>query len=94
MDNNLIDPEYVPSYIRKSDDMSVGAWLGTLILSAIPVVGFICMIVWAVSGSGNKRSRKNWAIAQFILMFIGILLTAALIAVYGQTFLRILRMYY
>ena len=58
------------TYARQDTDMSVGAWIGTLILSAIPVVGFICLIVWAVSSSPEKRSRKNWAIAQFILQLI------------------------
>ena len=59
------------TYARQDTDMSVGSWIGTLILSAIPIVGFICLIVWAVSSSPEKRSRKNWAIAQFILTLIG-----------------------
>lgn len=58
------------TYARQDTDMSVGSWIGTLILSAIPIVGFICLIVWAVSSSPDKRSRKNWAIAQFILQLI------------------------
>lgn len=58
------------TYARQDTDMSVGSWIGTLILSAIPIVGFICLIVWAVSSSPEKRSRKNWAIAQFILQLI------------------------
>ena len=64
------------TYARQDTDMSVGAWIGTLILSAIPVVGFICLIVWAVSNSAEKRSRKNWAIAQFILQLIVIAIVA------------------
>lgn len=47
------------TYARQDTDMSVGSWIGTLILSAIPIVGFICLIVWAVSSSPEKRSRKN-----------------------------------
>lgn len=83
MNNSYMDPEYVPDYVRKGSDMTVGAWIGTLILTAIPVVGFICLIVWAFSGSPEKRSRKNWAIAQLILMLIVALLTTALIVIYG-----------
>ena len=64
------------TYARQDTDMSVGSWIGTLILSAIPVVGFICLIVWAVSSSPEKRSRKNWAIAQFILTLIVIAIVA------------------
>ncbi len=92
MENNYIDPEYVPPYAKKSTDMSVGAWVGTLILTAIPIVGFICLIVWAVSSSPEKRSRKNWAIAQFILMLICLVLTIALVAVYGSAIANLLRM--
>lgn len=86
MDNNYnLDPEYVPAYAKKTTDMSVGAWVGTLILTAIPIVGFICLIVWAVSSSPEKRSRKNWAIAQFILMLICFVLTIILVAVFGSS---------
>ena len=92
MENNYIDPEYVPAHAKKTTDMSVGAWVGTLILTAIPIVGFICLIVWAVSSSPEKRSRKNWAIAQFILMLICLVLTVVLIAVYGSAIATLLRM--
>ena len=92
MENSYIDPEYVPAHAKKTTDMSVGAWVGTLILTAIPIVGFICLIVWAVSSSPEKRSRKNWAIAQFILMLICLVLTVALIAVYGSAIANLLRM--
>ena len=92
MENNYIDPEYVPAHAKKTTDMSVGAWVGTLILTAIPIVGFICLIVWAVSSSPEKRSRKNWAIAQFILMLICLVLTVALLAIYGSAIANLLRM--
>ena len=92
MENPIIDPEYVPPYAKKSTDMSVGAWVGTLILTAIPIVGFICLIVWAVSSSPEKRSRKNWAIAQFIIMLIVLVLTAAFIAIYGAAIAELMRM--
>ena len=87
-----MDPEYVPARSKNTADMSVGAWVGTLILTAIPLVGFICLIVWAVSSSPEKRSRKNWAIAQFILMLICLVLTIALVAVYFSTITNLLLM--
>ncbi len=64
-------------------DMSVGAWIGTLILTCIPIVNLICLIVWAVSSSPEKRSRKNWAIAQFVVILIGIVLSVFLYSVIG-----------
>lgn len=90
MENPVLDPEYVPPYRQKTADMSVGAWVGTLILTAIPIVGFICLIVWAVSSSPEKRSRKNWAIAQFILMLIGLGIAVVFGFIYGASLLSLL----
>ena len=85
-----MDPEYVPARSKNTADMSVGAWVGTLILTAIPLVGFICLIVWAVSSSPEKRSRKNWAIAQFILTLIVVAFTILVYAITGGAFLAYL----
>ncbi len=79
-----------PTAPRTNTDMSVGAWVGTMLLTCIPVVGFICMIVWAVSSSPEKRSRKNWAIAQFIILLITIVLIYVLYAVVGVSLLKFL----
>ena len=50
--------------------MTIGNWIVTLILTAIPVVNLIMLIVWAVSSTENPN-RKHWAIAS--LIFIGVL---------------------
>ena len=82
MDNqNNYEPSY--TYSTPDTDMSVGDWLITLILTCIPFVGFICLIVWAVSSSPEKRSRKNWAIAQFILSIILIVITILFVSCIG-----------
>ena len=79
------------TYVQRQDtDMSVGSWIGTLILSAIPIVGFICLIVWAVSSSPEKRSRKNWAIAQFILTLIMVAVTILAYVITGGAFVAYL----
>ncbi|MDD7260886.1 MAG: hypothetical protein PUH34_11895 [Eubacteriales bacterium] len=75
-------------------DMSVGAWIGTLILTCIPIVNLICLIVWAVSSSPEKRSRKNWAIAQFVVILIGIVLSVFLYSVIGVSLLSALSSVY
>ena len=85
-----MDPEYVPARSKNTADMSIGAWVGTLILTAIPIVGFICLIVWAASSSPEKRSRKNWAIAQFILTLIVVAFTILVYAITGGAFLAYL----
>ena len=52
----------------------------------IPIVGFIMLIIWAVGGSPKFPARRNWAIAQFILMAIFIALGIIFTAIAGLTF--------
>ena len=75
---------------KTNTDMSVGAWIGTLLLTCIPLVNLICLIVWAVSSSPEKRSRKNWAIAQFIIFLAVIVLIVLLYVVLGVSVLSAL----
>lgn len=75
-------------------DMSIGAWIGTLLLTCIPIVNLICLIVWAVSSSPEKRSRKNWAIAQFVVILIGFVLSVFLYSVIGVSLLSALSSVY
>ncbi len=75
-------------------DMSVGAWIGTLIVTSFPIVFLFCLIVWAVSSSPEKRSRKNWAIAQFVVILIGIVLSVFLYSVIGVSLLSALSSVY
>jgi len=51
--------------------ITVGDWLITLILLAIPVVNFIMLIIWAV-GDTTPLSKRNYAKATLILIAIGI----------------------
>ena len=55
--------------------LSVGGFLGTFLLSAIPIVGFIYIIVCACGGTKNVN-RQNYARASLILsaILIGIML--------------------
>ena len=65
--------------------LSVGNYIGMMILSAIPIVGFILILVWGF-GSNVNQNKKNWARAMLILMIIGIVLyilfAAALVSVF------------
>ena len=64
-------------------EMGIGNWIVTLIITVIPVVGFIMLIVWAVGGSPKFPARRNWAIAQFIIMAVFIALGIIFSAVAG-----------
>ncbi len=58
-----------PSYDNTSKPVTVGKWVGLLILSAIPVVNIICWIVWLCSSTTNK-SIKNFLVAEIVVYAI------------------------
>ncbi len=53
--------------------MSIGDWLITFLIQAIPLVGFIMLFVWAF-GDGTHPSKKTWAQASLIFALIMIVL--------------------
>ena len=63
--------------------MTMGEWLITLIVLAIPCVNVIMYFVWAF-GNGNEN-RKNFCRAGLIVMAVGIVLTLILCAVVGAS---------
>ena len=63
--------------------MTMGEWLITLIVLAIPCVNVIMYFVWAF-GNGNEN-RKNFCRAGLIVMAVGIVLTLILYALVGAS---------
>jgi hypothetical protein len=59
--------------MEENKAMSVGNWIITMIVTAIPLVGFIMLFVWAF-GSGTNLSKQNWAKAALIFYAIIIVL--------------------
>ncbi|MDR1613888.1 MAG: hypothetical protein LBT97_14095 [Planctomycetota bacterium] len=57
---------------------SVGEWMLTLLVTAIPLIGFIMLFVWAF-GDGNPN-RKNWARASLLwtAIFLGLIIAIAI----------------
>lgn len=70
--------------------LSSWGFVGSLLLMAIPIAGFIIAIVWA-AGSTANINRRNLARANLILMGIGIglyiVVIIAAIALGGSTYL-------
>jgi len=52
-----------------NETVTLGEWIVTMILSYIPIVGFIMILVWAFGG-GAKPSKKNYARAMIIMAII------------------------
>ena len=65
-------------------DDSVGAWMLTLFVAGIPVVGFIYMLVLAL-GSGGSPAKRNFARAMFIWQIIGVVVTIIVLVVFGAS---------
>ena len=62
---------------REDLPLSVGDWLITLIVLAIPVVNILLYIYWAFFSKGNV-SRRNFCKASLILMVFGVILALVL----------------
>ena len=58
-------PQYTP--------MSIGDWIITSIILAIPIVGFVMLFVWGF-GSNTQPSKANWAKASLIMIGISIVI--------------------
>ncbi|MGI6237561.1 MAG: hypothetical protein ACOYI7_08460 [Candidatus Excrementavichristensenella sp.] len=68
-------------YPRKRE-VSVLNWMGTLILSAIPVVNLIFFIVSICKS--RQPSKRNYAIAMIILIVLALLLAFAGVAFFAD----------
>lgn len=73
-------PQHANRWQPMNDVTSTGEWFLNLFLVAIPVVGFILLLVWAF-GSNTAASKKNWARANLIWIIVGIVLTIILVVV-------------
>ncbi len=51
--------------------MTLGDWVVTLILTAIPIANIVLLFVWGFSSNTNT-SKKNWARATLIFFAVGI----------------------
>lgn len=55
----------------KEDVVTIGHWIGVLIVLGIPIVNIIMYLYWAFSDSSNQN-LKNFARASLILGMIGV----------------------
>lgn len=67
-----------------SSIVKTGDWVITLLITAIPLVGFIMLFVWAFSG-GTNPSKANWAKAALIWFAIIIIIWILFALVFGAT---------
>ena len=74
----------------RSQIMTVGDWIITILITAIPIVGLVMLFVWAF-GDNQNQNKANWAKANLIwilIMFVFVSIVYAIIfAVFGSQFL-------
>lgn len=51
--------------------VTLGEWMVTLLVAAIPIVNIVMLFVWAF-GANTKQSKANWAKASLIWILIAI----------------------
>ena len=73
--NQQQNPNYATNYVsnNNSKTVSVGDWIITFIIMAIPFVNIIMLLVWAF-GNNTPKSKANWAKAGLIFYLIAIIL--------------------
>ena len=59
----------IPAHPQNQGVVTLGEWLVTLLIAAIPLVGFIMLFVWAFGGNTNVN-KANWAKAALIWMAV------------------------
>lgn len=58
-----------PAVDEYSAPLTLGNYIVMMLVSAIPVVGFIMLLIWAFSGNTNIN-KKNYARAALIMMVV------------------------
>ena len=53
--------------------MTMKDWVITLLITCIPMVGFVMLFVWGFSDSANPN-KKNWARAALIMLAVSTVL--------------------
>lgn len=66
--------------------VSVGGWIGTILLSALPGLNLILWIIWAFAA--RRPSRRSFSIAMLVLTLIFAALIAVAISLYGAEILE------
>jgi hypothetical protein len=65
--------------------MSVKDWMITILITIIPIVGFVMLFVWAFS-EGTHKGKSNWAKATLLWYAILIVLYIVFFAIFGAAF--------
>lgn len=68
--------------MKKGSDtnyVSIWSWMFMLFITAIPIIGWIMIFVWAFTGENASRKNYYRAILAWMFIFTGIAITLALL---------------
>lgn len=71
---------------QNNEVMSVKDWLITIFITAIPLVGFIMLFVWAF-GNGTNQNKANYAKAGLIFAAIAVVFYILIFVVFAASFM-------
>jgi Na+/melibiose symporter-like transporter len=60
--------------------VSVGSWMGMMFVTAIPIVGWIMILVWAFAGENESRKNYFRAILSWILILVALCVALVFVA--------------
>ena len=64
---------------RDSNYISVGSWMWMIFVTAIPIIGWMMILVWAFSGQNVSRKNYYRAILAWILVFMALIVGLILV---------------
>lgn len=74
---------------QNNQAVSMGDWIITLLISYVPIIGFIMLLVWAFGG-GAKESKRNYARAILIVSIVLGVIGGIIGAIFGASFAAII----
>jgi heme/copper-type cytochrome/quinol oxidase subunit 2 len=78
----LVSPSNPHNFMSNKDDsnyVSVGSWMWMMFVTAIPVIGWIMILVWAFTGQNESRKNYYRAILAWMLVFVALILGLILV---------------
>lgn len=60
---------------KDAEAVSVGNWLLSIFISAIPLLNILMWLIWAMDRN-TPKSKQNWAKAMLLSLLIGIAISA------------------
>ncbi|TVR16440.1 MAG: hypothetical protein EA391_08090 [Balneolaceae bacterium] len=77
-----MENQHNPSVTQNQEVISIGDWMITILIAAIPILGFIMLFVWAFGG-GSQPSKANWAKATLLWLAIMAVFYGIIVAIFG-----------